>query len=177
MHALDDLAYVAHAGARGGVHLHYIDVAALGDRHAMLAGAAGLDGGPTGAVRPDAVHPLGNNPRRRGFAHATDAGHDEGLRDPVRLEGVFQGAHHGRLPDQVGEGLGPVFSRENLVGFCAGFGHAASSDALPSKLSAPRGRRPPPGAAQCAACSGDRADLRNMSTSPIAPMRRPGETE
>ena len=53
------------------------------------------------------------------------AGEDEGLGDPVRLEGVFQGAHHRLLPDEVGKGFGPVFSRENLVGFVACIGHAS----------------------------------------------------
>ncbi len=55
---------------------------------------------------------------------AAHAGHDEGLRDPVGLEGVVQRAHHRVLADQVGEGLGPVFARENLVGGFAFVGHA-----------------------------------------------------
>ena len=35
--------------------------------------------------------------------------------EPVLRDGIFQGARDVRLPDQVVERLGSVFSRENLV--------------------------------------------------------------
>ena len=115
MHAVDDLADVADAGAAGGVHLHHVHMAPLGDGAAGLAFAAGLYRGAALAVGADAVQPLGDDARGGGLAHATHAGHDEGMCDPVGLKGVFQGAHHGILTDQVGKGLRAVFQRQNLI--------------------------------------------------------------
>ena len=35
--------------------------------------------------------------------------------EPVLRDRIFQGARDVRLPDQIVESLGPIFSRENLV--------------------------------------------------------------
>jgi hypothetical protein len=110
-------------GVGGRVHLHHVDMAAFGDGLAVLAHAAGVGRRPAGAVRPDAVQPLGDDARRRGLARAANAGQHEGLRDAVGLEGVLQGAHHGVLSDQVGKGLGPVLARQNLVAGVGGVAH------------------------------------------------------
>ena len=86
---------------------------------AGVADAAGVDRRPALPVRPGAVQPLGDDPRRGGLADAAHAGQHEGVGDAVRLEGVAQRAHHRLLADQVGEGLGPVLAGEHAVG---GFG-------------------------------------------------------
>ena len=125
--AVDDLADVADAGARGRVHLEHVDMAALGDGDAVLAHSARFGGRPSGAVGADAVHALGDDPRRGGLSDAAYSGHDEGVRDPVRLEGVFQRAHHRVLSDQVGEGLRAVLARQNLVGWGGGIVHRRPS--------------------------------------------------
>ena len=116
MHAVDDLADIADAGVRCGVHLHHVDVAALHDGDAMFADPAGFRRRPAVAVRPDAVHPLGDDPRCRRFTGPADAGHDKRLRDTIRLERVFQRAHHRVLPDQIGKGFRPVFAGQYAIG-------------------------------------------------------------
>jgi hypothetical protein len=93
---------MSHPGVGGRVHLHHVDMAALGDGLAVLAAPQGSVVGPP-AVRPDAVQPLGDDARRRRLARAANAGQHEGLRDAVGLEGVLQGPHHGVLTDQVGK--------------------------------------------------------------------------
>ncbi len=123
MHGIDDFADVADTGAAGGIHFHHVHMAAFHDGHAMFALAAGVGGGAAGAVRPDAVHALGDDPCGCGFAGAADARHDERLRDPVRFERVFQRADHGLLSDQIDKGLGPVFARQNAIGCRGVFGH------------------------------------------------------
>ena len=125
--AVDDLADVADAGARGRVHLKHVDMAALGDGHAVLARAAGIGGRPPGAVGADAVHALGDDPGGGGLSDAAYSGHDEGVRDSVRLEGVLQRADHRVLADQVGECLRAVLARQNLVGWGGGIVHRRAS--------------------------------------------------
>ncbi len=123
MHRVYDLADVTHAGARCGVHLHHVDMAAFHDRHAMFAFPARVDRWATLAVRPDAVHPLGNDPGGGGFTGAADAGHDKGLGDAVGLECVSEGTHHRVLSDEVGKGFRPVFAGENLIAGIWGVSH------------------------------------------------------
>ena len=100
---------------------------AIGD--AGLADPAGLDRRPALPVRPGAVQPLGDDPRRRGLADAAHAGQHEGMRDPVRLEGVAERAHHRLLADQVGEGL-----RAGTCGRAPGRRVAARSSGVPVAL-------------------------------------------
>ena len=116
MHAVDNLADVADAGVGCGIHLHHVDVAALHNGDAMFANTAGVCRRPAIAVRPDAVHPLGDDPRRGGFTGPADAGHDERLRDAIRLERVFQRAYHRVLTDQIGKGFRPVFAGQYAIG-------------------------------------------------------------
>ncbi|MPL90960.1 hypothetical protein SDC9_37019 [bioreactor metagenome] len=127
MHALDDLADVADAGARGGVHLHHVDMAALGDGAAMLAHAAGFGRRAAAAVGTDAVQPLGDDPRGGRLADPAHAGHDEGMGDAVRGEGVLQRAHHRLLTDQIGEGGGAIFAGKDLIAGRGRVGHECSS--------------------------------------------------
>ena len=122
VNGFNDLADVVHAGSGRGVHLEHVHVAAFGDGHAMFADAAGVGRGTAGAVRADAVHALGDDPRRGRLPGAPDARHDEGLRDAVRRKGVLQRADHGVLADQIGKGFRPVFPGKHLVG--GGVGHS-----------------------------------------------------
>jgi protein tyrosine phosphatase (PTP) superfamily phosphohydrolase (DUF442 family) len=109
-------------------------VPALHDRHAMLALATRLGRRAAGAIRADTVHPLGDDPRGGGFAGATDARHDEGLRDPVGGKGILERADHRILPDQIGKCLRPILSGENLIWFGGGFGHSALRPVLQSTV-------------------------------------------
>ena len=118
MHRINDLADVGDAGVRGRVHLHHINVAAFHDRSAVLADTARIGCRPAVAVRPDAVHPLGDDPRRGGLTGAANARHHKSLRDPVGCECVLERADHGILADEIGEGFGPVFAGQNAVGGC-----------------------------------------------------------
>ena len=68
MNAVDDLADIANAGPAGRVHLHHIDMAAFGDGTAWLADPARFGRRAARPSRPDAVQPLGDDPRRGGFA-------------------------------------------------------------------------------------------------------------
>ena len=115
MHRIDDFADIADAGVTGGVHFHHVDVAALHDGCAMLADAAGFGRWATCSIRTDAVHPLGDDACRRGFASAADARHHKGLGNAVRLKRVFQRADHRILAHQINKGLGPVFAGQNLI--------------------------------------------------------------
>ncbi len=120
VHGINDFTDIPHPGVRGRVHFHHIDMTAFGDGPAGIALPTGVSGRPARAVRPDAVQPLGDDPRRGGLAGAANAGHDEGMRDPVRCECVLQGAHHRLLPDQIGKGFGPVFAGKNAVALLGG---------------------------------------------------------
>ena len=114
--AVNNLPDVADPGARGGVHLQHVDMAAFGDGAAGLAHQARLGCRPPCAIRPDAVQPLGDDPGRGGFTGSPDASHDERVGDPVGHKGVLQRAHHRLLPDEVGKGFRPVFARKDAVG-------------------------------------------------------------
>jgi hypothetical protein len=46
------------------------------------------------------------------FADPAHAGHQEGVGDAVALDRVAERADHRLLPDQLGEGLRPVFAGE-----------------------------------------------------------------
>ena len=115
-HALDQLAHVVDAGARGGVHLDHVDMAVLGDGLAVLAHAAGIDRRAALAVGADAVQRAGDDAGGRGLADAAHAGEHEGVRDAARGDGVAQGAHHRLLADQGGEIDRTVFAGEYPIG-------------------------------------------------------------
>ena len=115
-HAVDDLADIVDAGARGRVHFQHVDVAAFGDGDAGLAYAAGMDGRLGAlAVRPDAVERAGDDARGGGLSHAAHAGQHEGMGDAARGEGVGEGTDQRFLPDQPGEVLRPVFAGQNAI--------------------------------------------------------------
>lgn len=132
MHAVDDFANVANTGARGGVHFHDIDVAAFHDRRAMFAFAARVGRWSALAILANAIHALGDNPSRRGFAGAANACHNKGLGNAIGVKGVFQRAHHCVLANKVSKGLGAVFPGENLIAGALGavVAHALPLDSL-----------------------------------------------
>ena len=117
-HAVDDLADVVDAGARGGVHLQDVDMARSRrwprrDRRRRTGGWSGR----RLAVGPDAVEGAGEDARGGGLADAAHAGEHEGVGDAAGGEGVRQRPHHRLLPDQAGEILRPVFARQHAIGF------------------------------------------------------------
>ena len=127
--AVDDFPDIVDAGVGGGVHLQHVDVAVLGDRDAVDAGAARLDRRATGAVRADAVERAGDQPGGCRLADAAHTGEDEGVVDTVQPDGVGQRPDENVLADQFIERGGPVFARENAVfrsilrrSRCCGFG-------------------------------------------------------
>ena len=121
MYRIDDFADVGDARVGRGVHLHHVNVPPFHDRCAVLAFAARLSCRLAQAVQPDAVHALCDDPRGGGFTRPTNTCHHKRLRNPVRLERVFQRAHHRVLAHEIDEGLGAVFAGEDLIG--GGVGH------------------------------------------------------
>ena len=115
---------VVDPGLGGAIHLDHVHMLAGGNRLAGIALAARLGGWPALAIRTGAVQPFGDDSRGGGLAGAANAGHDEGLRDPVRGKGVLEGAHHGLLADQIRKRFGAVFACQNLIagGGCVGHG-------------------------------------------------------
>ena len=146
-HAVDDLADVVDAGAGRGVHLEHVDVAALGDRDAGLADAAGLGRRLALAVGADAVQGTGDDPRRAGLADAADAGQQERVRDPPGAQRIAQRAHQRVLADQLGQALRPVPARQHPVELgggrrgCCRAGLVAGRDCPASSMTTVSGRR------------------------------------
>ena len=133
---IDNFSNVADTGAAGSIHLHHIDMAAFHDRGAMFTDTAGFGGWLSGAIRADAVHPFGDDPRCGGFAGSADPGHDKCLGDAIGFKGIFQRSHHGVLTDQIGKCLGAVFPRQDLI-----LGLAAVACAVVHRSLAGFGRR------------------------------------
>ena len=121
-HPLGQLADVVDPGARGRVHLDHVDMAVLGDRGAMLTGAAGRNGRPAAAVGADAVERAGDDPRRRRLADPAHPGEDKGVRHPAARNRVREGADHRLLADQFGKGLWPVLAGQHAI-MGRGVGH------------------------------------------------------
>ena len=115
-HRFDDFAHVIDAGMAGGVHFDDVDVAAFGDGAAGLAYAAGADRGTAVSIGPDTVQSLGDEARGGGLPHPANAGHQEGVSQPIAGDGVGQRTHHRFLTDEFGEGLRTVFTGQNAVG-------------------------------------------------------------
>ena len=142
VHAVNDLTDVADPGARGCVHFHHVDVAAFGDGDAGFALAAGFGGGAASAVRADAVQAFGDDAGGGGLADPANAGHHESMGDPVRREGVLQGADHRLLPDEVGKGGGAVLAGKDLIGGLVGHGTLVSQRQIRARWAeGPPGRR------------------------------------
>ena len=55
MHAVDDLADIAHTGAAGGIHFHHVDMASLHNGAAGITDAARVGCGASAAIRADAI--------------------------------------------------------------------------------------------------------------------------
>ena len=117
-HALDQLAHVVDAGARGRVHLDHVDMAVLCDGSAIVADAAGIDRGTARSVGADTVQGTGDDAGGRRLADAAYAGQHEGVGDAAGGDGVAQGAHHRFLADQGREIDRTVFAGEDAIGCC-----------------------------------------------------------
>jgi hypothetical protein len=85
LHLLEQLAHVVDPGARGGVDFDHVDEAALVDRHATAALAAGCR---TDALL--AVQALGQDARDGRLADAARPGEQEGVVQPILVEPVDQ---------------------------------------------------------------------------------------
>ena len=96
----------------GGVELLKVERAALLDRQAGLADAAGL----AVVAQVGAVERLGQHPGGGGLAAAPGAVQQVGVADLVGAHGRLQGPDHMVLTLDLGELLGPVAAVERLVG-------------------------------------------------------------
>ena len=88
----------------------HVDVAALRDFDAGVAGAARLRRRPLLAVQAARQDAGGG-----GFADAARAGKDERLRDALRRDRVAQRLRDAALADHILEALRPPLARQNLV--------------------------------------------------------------
>ena len=121
MHRINYFADVGYTCVGRGVHFHHVNVPPFHDRCAVLAFAARLSCRLAQTVQADAIHALCYDPRSSGFARPAYTCHHKRLRNPIRLKGVFQRAHHRVLADQIDECLRAVFAGEDLIG--GGVGH------------------------------------------------------
>ena len=126
MHTVNDLANIVDTRAAGGVHFHNIHMATFDNRTAMFTHAAGICRWATLPVRADTIHAFGNNARGCGFTRSADTCHDKCLRNAISGKGIFQGAHHCILTDQIGKGFWSVFPRKNLIALVGGVRHGTS---------------------------------------------------
>ena len=104
------LAHVLNAVVAGSVDLDHVEAVAGGDLAAVIAHAAGRDGGAVHAIER-----LCQNACGRGFANATRADKKVGVGEPVLLDRILERAGDVRLTDDVIKSLRPIFSRENFV--------------------------------------------------------------
>src|SRR5581483_11643997 len=112
-----DLAYVVDAVVRSGIHLDHVEMPAFHDRLAVHAERRHIDRrAGDGAVRQFIIERAREDARGRGLADPADAGEDPRLWDAPGFERVRNGAHHGVLTDQVGEGRRAIFACEHTVG-------------------------------------------------------------
>ena len=113
-HIIDNLANIANAGARGGVHLNHINMGAVHNGGAMRAVLSQRHAGR--------VHGLGliiqgacQNPRRGGFADPAHTGQHKAMRDASAVKCIGQGLHHRLLADEVVKIARPIFPRQHLI--------------------------------------------------------------
>ena len=126
-------------------HVDVIEMAVLGDGLAVVADAAGIDGGAALAVLADAVQRPGDDARGRGLADTAHAREHEGMGDAARRDGVAQGAHHRLLANQGGEIDRTVFAGEDPIGkLFLGFRHGERPTRRRRGPMRPGGRRARP---------------------------------
>ena len=94
----------------GGVDFEDVERSAGGDFFAGVTGIIGLGGGTFGAVES-----FRENASSRRFADTANAGENVGVRDAIGCDGVGECFRDVLLADHVGEGLGPVFSRDDFI--------------------------------------------------------------
>ena len=102
--------YLVDAAIGCTVDLDNIQVGTLNDFAAGLAGVAGLNGGALFAVER-----LGQQAGHGGLADAPGAREQVGVGHAAELNRVFEGTGNVLLFNNVVKGLGPPFSRRNLV--------------------------------------------------------------
>ena len=86
-----------------GIDLDQVEKASVADGDAVLALVAGL-----AVLRTQAVHGLGDEPRRRGLARPARTGQEVGVGDLTVSDRVSQRSGDRLLPDQLSEGLRAV---------------------------------------------------------------------
>ncbi len=132
VHLVDDVDFVAALG--GGVadvvseFADLLDAVVGGavdfeDVEAGAGGDFGADvfvGVEVGGGAAFAFEGLGEDAGGGGFTGAAGADEEVGLGDASEAEGVGEGADDGFLADDFGEGLGSIFTGENLVGHGVG---------------------------------------------------------
>ena len=126
MDAVNDFADIIHACTTGRVHFHDIHMSAFDNCAAVFAYATGARCGPALTIRTYAIHAFGNNAGSGCFACPTDTCHYKRLRNAIRGKGIFQGADHCILPNQIGKGFWPVFTGKHLIALVGGVRHGTS---------------------------------------------------
>ena len=102
---------VVDAVVGGAVDFGDVEAAAFGDLDADGIVGVEIDLGAAGAVEG-----LGEDAGGGGFSRAAGAHEEVGVGEAVLGNGVAQGADHVVLAEHVVEGLGAVFSGEDLIG-------------------------------------------------------------
>ena len=125
---LTELPDVFDAVVAGAINLDHIETVAGGNLAAVIAFAARRN-----RRSFHAIERLGQNSRGRCLSDAARADEEVRVSEAVLRDRVFQRARDMVLPDQIIEGLGPVFPRKNLVT------HGAQSNVMSSEVETPIG--------------------------------------
>ena len=113
-HIFDNLANVANAGARGGVHFNHINMGAIHNGFAMRTGVGEIDARRVHAIAR-VIQGAGEDACRRRLADTAHAGQHKGMGNASGFKSIGQGSHHGFLTDQIVEIAGPVFAGQYFV--------------------------------------------------------------
>ena len=101
---------VIDSGIGSAVDLKHVDRVAVGDLLASGAGIARFRRCPLFAVER-----LGHDSGGTGFTHPAGAGKEKGVSDTAGGQGIGQGPADMLLTDQVGKGLGTIFSGQDEI--------------------------------------------------------------
>ena len=100
-----------------------VEVDALGDFAANVGVGIEFDRGTFRAIEG-----LGENARGRGFSRSAGTDEEVGVSEPILLDSVAQRADDMVLAENVGKGLGAVFSGENLIAHAGSLGRIRGSE-------------------------------------------------